>query len=163
MKLKLYFKEAQQKTVANIEELLILGYVDAEKDHYYGFAPTYFDAECTVQQCKSARRSFDDLLIICKTYFPRTTKKHLAKALYKLHTKDIYLSIFICGDIKKVVFSRVSNYQRFTKYFLRDVDSNRYDGMYDPNKKGNGNHSFNDIIKLIGLKHIKYENNNFIW
>lgn len=71
--------------------------------HQYKFVETYFDEECTNVQCKRARRSFEDLWKIAKTYFPETTEVILAKTLQILYKDGPILAIF-CSDIQKVVF-----------------------------------------------------------
>lgn len=87
----IYFKEAQGN---NITELLNSGFNNF-------FCETFSDKECTEQQCKIARRSFNDLLLICLTYFPKTTKEELA---YVLLNNISRLVCFYCPNIDKLVF-----------------------------------------------------------
>lgn len=75
--MKLYFK--QEKKAKNIEELIIYGF--SGYNTYRSFKKTYFDPELKKQQCHEASRSFEDLLSICRAYFPRTTKKTISKII----------------------------------------------------------------------------------
>jgi len=114
------------------QELLKWGFKDGS------FAITYYDPECRNEQCHSAWRSFGDLLLICRTYFPRTTEKGLAKTIFKLYDA-IGLSPSFCYGIKKVVFSANLDYKD-------DPIDEAMEGVKD--KKGEGTHSWNDIVKL---------------
>lgn len=163
---KRYFKAAQANKPANIGELILLGFgniyvapqfADPEKVNGYGFHKTYFDPECTKEECHCARRSFEDLLAICKTYFPRTTKKHLARLLYNLWlTKKLNIATSFCPDIGAVVFRLHYNNSKWATNFS-SID-NGYNTVSDPNKKGKGNYSMNDINKLAGLpRFLTYE------
>ena len=60
---------------------------------------TYSDEACTVKECRPARRSFEDLLRIAKTYFPDTDEKDLMSTL-----KELEMRFWFCGDIEKFVF-----------------------------------------------------------
>lgn len=99
------------------------------------FNTTYFDKECTKQQCHSARRSFYDLLDICKTYFPKTTEEELAHFL----VNEQNISCFYCRDIQKVVF-----------YFAMKslVNFNRCGDKYNVNYKGKDQICYVDIVKM---------------
>lgn len=64
------------------------------------FCPTFLNKECTIKECHTARRSFNDLLKICKCYIPETTEADLAK----LVTDDTKFFTRLCGNIDKWVF-----------------------------------------------------------
>lgn len=92
--------------------------------NYYS-KPTYRDEKCTILEFKQGRRSFEDLLIISRTYFPDTTEIELMKAL-----RDNNLKFYRCGYLKKIVFARICSYQIkrdcFTNYFGYVVISSTY-------------------------------------
>ena len=67
----------------------------------YRFYATYHDPENVEMQCHRARRSFDDLLEISRTYFPETTEKELVDILF---SPDMKMFIRFCPDIRKAVF-----------------------------------------------------------
>lgn len=68
---------------------------------YSLFKRTFSNAELTTEQCHIARRSFGDLLLIARTYFPETSEGELA---YLLLYKVNKMSCFICPNIDKIVF-----------------------------------------------------------
>ena len=126
--MEIYFKS--KRTFKDIEELLTYGY----SRYAECFKPTY--DERNQYQCHPARRSFGDLLNICRTYFPKTTEKQLAKTIFSLHT-SIKLRASYCNTIDKLVFLK---------------DSGSFDvGVPSgyKNHRGNGTISYNEFIKLL--------------
>ena len=104
------------------------------KEYRGGFPMSYSDAECTVLQCKKgAYRSFDELVMICQTYFPDCTPEDVAKTLNKLFPK-IKCSLYFCEDIRKVV---VSIHDRDNPTIYDSIDEHEWDengkGYYTPN------------------------------
>lgn len=79
----------------NVKELLDFGFGSSDR-----FCKTYYDRKCQEEQCDSARRSFGDLLEICQTYFPETTKEEVAFALLSVNE----ITSFHCTTIGKLVF-----------------------------------------------------------
>lgn len=67
------------------------------------FVPTYTDKECTILECRVARRSFEALLEISQTYYPKCSEKALARIIYKLNDLD-NLYAYPCGTVKNIVF-----------------------------------------------------------
>lgn len=67
------------------------------------FVETFYDKECTKLQCKIARRSFDDLLVISQTLYPKASPASVAKIIFKLHRNDGLRCIF-CQKTGKIVF-----------------------------------------------------------
>jgi len=120
---KIYFKNGDK--AKTIEELLRIGF----KGNY--FCETYEDKKLTIEQCLVARRSFSDLLIIAKTYFPSITEKEVAEALVNDYTS------YFCTDIKKVVFLNLYNQKGFAR------------GYAPPDREGVDGWSFNKIQDLI--------------
>ncbi len=104
------------------------------------FTITYKDKECGKQECHSARRSFDDLLTICRTYFPRTSKKALAKCLLQLWD-SMQLGSYYCTNIGKIVFRQ---------YPDNNITKGQHQRVYETevDLKQHSNYSLNDIIKL---------------
>ena len=123
--MKIYYRGG--KKAKNIVELIKNGYTS------HSFVQTYKDSACTEHQCHSAIRSFLDLYWMCKTYFPKTSKKEVAQAIFKVH-KEIGLYVSYCQDIRKIVFSKSG-----TNY----IELNYYS-----NQKGVGRYSFQDIKEL---------------
>lgn len=66
----------------------------------YKFVKTYLDATCTEQESMPARRSFDDLLLIARTYFPDVSETEVIKTLSSIDR----MRCFVCTDINKPVF-----------------------------------------------------------
>lgn len=107
---------------------------------------TYFDFEFKELQCKSGKkRSFDDLVLISKTYF-RVSDKAVAKVILKLLNKKNDLIFVLCDSVNKWVLNRnltksdkVKYCASYNKSYLKTDDC------------GKGNYSFDDIITLAGL------------
>ncbi len=88
---KIYFKNPNTE---NLNELLLSLY------EYNGYSsPTYHDEKFIEIQCQGHRRSFEDLLAIANTYFPKTTEKELLKSLI-----EIKMKFYFCNVIRKLVF-----------------------------------------------------------
>lgn len=137
--------------ILNIEDLLSYGFTN------YQFAPTFYDKECTLLQCRSANRSFEDLLEICKTYFPNTTEVDLAKTLFNLN-KKIRLHSLFCIDINKVVFYKgYDSADLLSNYYYEDFDINTedYEDVLDEEffTKGDSPYSMADICKLADINY----------
>lgn len=94
--MKIYLRNPD---TSSLENLIKEGF----SQHSYQFVETYFDEECLNVQCRTARRSFEDLWEIAKTYFPETTEVILAKTLQNLFNKS-FLLLSYCSDIRKAVF-----------------------------------------------------------
>lgn len=106
---------------------------------------TYYDPELTKQQCiRGKYRSFDDLVLISKTYF-RVSDKAVAKVLKKFLDNHNYVNFVLCDSAHKWVFyyGLGSNYIKYCANYNKS-----YEKTDDP---GVGIHSFDDIIKLMGL------------
>ena len=109
---------------------------------YQSFVETYNDKECKDIECGRARRSFEDLLEISRTYFPETTEIELAKTLQELGNKHNLIASF-CGDINKLVFWKWVFIKPYKNDLLHYVDDSKRD------TKGNSPYSANDIQELI--------------
>lgn len=136
---KIYFRlDSKPK---NIIDLLKDGYNGFNSTLLHEFKPTYKDEGLTKCECHAARRSFGDLLIICKTYFPKTQRKDLAKAIMKLN-KQIGLRASYCNTIDKLVFLKQNNRHIPIDYYMNGYRSLR----------GKGTVSFSEFVKLAKQK-----------
>ena len=106
---------------------------------------TYYDPELTKRQCiRGKYRSFDEIVLISKTYF-RVSDKAVAKVI-KIFLDDCkFASLVLCDSAHKWVFyyGLGSNYIKYCANYNKS-----YEKTDDP---GVGIHSFDDIIKLMGL------------
>ena len=106
---------------------------------------TYYDPELTKRQCiRGKYRSFDEIVLISKTYF-RVSDKAVAKVI-KIFLDDCKVaSLVLCDSAHKWVFyyGLGSNYIKYCANYNKS-----YEKTDDP---GVGIHSFDDIIKLMGL------------
>ena len=106
---------------------------------------TYYDPELTKRQCiRGAYRSFDEIVLISKTYF-RVSDKAVAKILKKFLDDYYHVNFVLCDSAHKWVF-----------YYGLGSDYIKYCANYNKSYKktddpGVGIHSFDDIIKLMGL------------
>lgn len=127
----IYFKGAD--TAHNIKELLENGFYKNTL-----FQATYKDPEYRILQCKVARRSFPDLLEICRTYFPKTTESDLARLL------SIDYNSFYCKDIGRLVFLNEKTYCKIAYSF-----DSRMSTLYDENFEDSQGNSYNKILQKI--------------
>ena len=71
---------------------------------FYTYKTTYYDEECLNVQCrKSTRRSFNDLIDLCQTYFPNISNDEVLESMLDADINNFYY----CEDIKKIVFHNV--------------------------------------------------------
>lgn len=107
---------------------------------------TYYNPELTKLQCISGKnRSFDDLVLISKTYF-KVSDKAVAKVLIKFINQYDNLVFVLCDSAKKWVLNRNLNKSEILKYCARYNKSD-----YNTDNSGIGDYSFDDIITLAGL------------
>ena len=115
---------------------------------------TYYDPELTKRQCiRGKYRSFDEIVLISKTYF-RVSDKAVAKILKKFSDDYYNVNFVLCDSAHKWVF-----------YYGLGSDYIKYCANYNKSYKktddpGVGIHSFDDIIKLMGLTKEDVEINN---
>jgi hypothetical protein len=67
---------------------------------------TFNDPECLCEEFRKAYRSFPDIYLICKTYFPEVTQEEVKKAIITLGHSYYEVGTLFCNDIKKWVFYR---------------------------------------------------------
>lgn len=111
--MSIYLRIPIGSEIHNIKELLYILYSN------HGYANfTYRDKGLTILQCYGLRRSFEDLLEICQTYFPSTTEEDLMKELLD----STYLKWSKCGDINKIVFYEFGFNEIDVESFKKYVD-----------------------------------------
>ncbi len=90
-----------------------------------GYAQTTFaDAELTQYECVGARRSFEDLLTITRTYYPETTEIELMGIL-----RELNIGYWYCPDVRKIVFFtngpckvQINSFDSLTKNGYETID-----------------------------------------
>lgn len=107
---------------------------------------TYFDPEFINIQCSSSRyRSFDDIVLISKTYF-KVSDKTVAKVIKRFLDEYNYAGLVLCDSIHKWVFHYGLNKSDYIKY------CNKYNNSHNKtDDSGKGIYSFENIINLMGL------------
>jgi hypothetical protein len=116
---KLYFRNG--KSASSLKELIDLLYREDNGIRQVTARTTYCDEKCEVAECYSARRSFEDLLAISRTYFPETTEVELMKVL-----KELDMSFWYCSDIKKLVFFYAPSHGAITSASLDNPTLDSY-------------------------------------
>jgi hypothetical protein len=108
---------------------------------------TYFDSQYTSLQCMSGKyRSFQDIVLISKTYF-KVSDKHVAKTIKRFLDENDKTVILLCDDADKWIF----------QYGLSRSNNVKYCGSYNKSYQKindigkNDIYSFMGIIKLMGL------------
>jgi len=107
---------------------------------------TYTDPEFTKLQCIANKyRSFDDLVLISKTYF-KVSSKVVAKTIRKF-LDNYNTNLVLCDSAHKWVFYYglndsydIKHCARYNKSYLKTDQTGN-----------NGKHSFENIINLMGL------------
>ena len=112
----------------------------------YTVNSTYLDPEFKKLQCVNCKnRSFDDIVLISKTYF-KVSDKVIAKTILKFLNKDNILSFVLCNSAKKWVLNYGLTKSESIKYCARYDNSH-----YKTEQFGVGDYSFDNIITLMGL------------
>ena len=145
--MKLYVKDIVRKP--NDTLYTFLRKVLRLDENYYKQSTTeatFLDPEFKNIQCiGNKNRSFDDLVLISKTYF-RVSDKAVAKAIIKILNQYDNLVFVLCDSAKKWVLNRNLNKSEILKY------CGRYDKSdYKTDEYGIGDYSFDNIITLAGL------------
>lgn len=145
--MKLYVFEKRPK---NLNSLLISFLAHTYRGGYFVARPTYFDKECTKIHCLSNRmRSFDDILAVAQTYFPKVTPKSL---MHRLLTLNIFrenryykCQLAYCGTMRKI---------RFLPY--RDLSINNI------NARGESTNTWKELLAMLNLKPNPHDINRYI-
>lgn len=144
------------------EFLLQLWIVPAPYYYNRKFIQTYSNEKCTKIQCEFGRmRSFDDILEIVRTYFPKTSAEQLFHELLImedwvsypeghvytpndkiLEGKRICPSLTNCSTMRKIRFTRIYDVSNTGPNVNLDAFCNKYDSVY----------SWEDLFESIGFK-----------
>ena len=147
-KSKIYFTQGTEvKNVDDIlNKLLISSNQASNKATFYKYNNVYY------QQCSAGKyRSFDDILLICKTYFPSVKVETVFKKLLLLNnTKSSVLNDSLkqrfgyCGDIRRIRY--IGNYSTSLQYF--------YSGTI-ARSQGESKYSWEDSFKMININNVE--------
>ena len=147
-KSKIYFKQGTEvKNVDDIlNKLLISSSQTSNKSTFYKYNNVYYN------QCTAGKyRSFDDILLICKTYFPSVKVETVFKKLLLLNnTKSSVLNDSLkqrfayCGDINRIRY--IGNYSTSLQNFYSDATTRA---------KGNSKYSWKNLFKMININNIE--------
>lgn len=147
-KSKIYFKQGTEvKNVDDIlNKLLISISQSSNKSTFYKDNNVYYN------QCTAGKfRSFDDILLICKTYFPSVKVETVFKKLLLLNnTKSSVLNDKLnqrfgyCGDIRRIRY--IGNYSLSLQYFYGDAITR---------PQGESKYSWKDLFKMIDINNVE--------
>ena len=147
-KSKIYFEQGTEvKNVDDIlNKLLISSNQASNKPTFYKYNNVYYN-QCSVGKY----RSFDDILLICKTYFPSVKVETVFKKLLLLNnTKSSVLNDSLrqkfayCGDINRIRY--VGNYSTSLEYFYSDATRCR---------QGKSKYSWKYLFKMININNVE--------
>lgn len=147
-KSKIYFTQGTE--VKNIDDilnkLLISSSQSSNKPTFYKYNNVYYN-QCSVGKY----RSFDDILLICKTYFPSVKVETVFKKLLLLNnTKSSVLNDSLkqkfayCGDIRRIRY--IANYSTSLEYFYSDATRC---------KQGESKYSWKELFKMININNVE--------
>ena len=147
-KSKIYFE--QDTEVKNVDDilnkLLISNNQSSNKQTFYKYNNVYY------KQCSVGKfRSFDDILLICKTYFPSVKVETVFEKLLLLNnTKSSVLNNTLnqrfkyCGDIRRIRY--ISNYSNLLENFYKDATTCL---------QGESKYSWKDLFKMININNVE--------
>ena len=138
METKIYLKLKNKPRSVNtlIKSLYNIKY----DNNTYKSNTTYSDDACTIVQCSRKRnRSFEEIYILCKTYFPKIKEKDVVEALLSHKVKNKHgihrCTIIYCPTILKPVVYYSSYY---TRYMI-------------PKTKGMAAKSWRQLLRKVGI------------
>ena len=147
-KSKIYFEQGTEvKNVDDIlNKLLISSNQASNKATFYKYNNVYY------KQCSAYKfRSFDDILLICKTYFPSVKVETVFKKLLLLNnTKSSVLNDELnqqfgyCGDIRRIRY--IGNYSVSLQYFYKNATTRN---------QGESKYSWKDLFKMININNVE--------
>ena len=145
---KIYFKDVEVKNVDDILNKLLINSNNqsSNKPTFYKYDNVYY------QQCSEGRyRSFDDILLICKTYFPSVKVETVFEKLLLLNnTKNSILDNKLnqrfgyCGDIRRIRY--IAKYSNSLENFYKDATSR---------SQGESKYSWKDLFKMININNVE--------
>lgn len=116
---------------------------------------TYLDPKFKELQCSAGKfRSFDEIVLISKTYF-KVSDKAVAKVLKKISDNHNSVNFVLCDSAHKWVFysGLSSDYVKYCANYKGGYEKTNETGKY-------GKYSFDDIITLMGLTKEEVKINN---
>ena len=147
-KSKIYFTQGTEvKNVDDIlRKLLISNNQASNKPTFYKYNNVYY------QQCSAGKyRSFDDILLICKTYFPSVKVETVFKKLLLLNnTKSSVLNDELnqrfgyCGDIRRIRY--IGNCSTSLEYLYKVAIARI---------QGESKYSWEDLFKMININNVE--------
>ena len=149
-KSKIYFEQGiEVKNVDDILNKLLISnssLQNSNKPTFYKYNNVYY------KQCSAGKfRSFDDILLICKTYFPSVKVETVFKKLLLLNnTKSSVLNDSLkqrfgyCGDIRRIRY--ISNYSNLLENFYGDAITRN---------QGESKYSWKDLFKMININNVE--------
>jgi len=109
------------------------------------FNATYYDPEFKTLQQLSSKRSFEEIVLISKTYF-KISDKSVAKVIIRILNEYNNLSLVLCDTAKKWVVN-----EGLTKHENSKYCANYNNGFSKRDEEGHGKYTYNDILVLAGL------------
>jgi hypothetical protein len=120
---------------------------------------TYPTKNCSRSQCSNnSLRSFDDIFLLVKTYYPNCDEKKLIKELilfnYKINkTTSLIGDFYHCATMKRIRYTVTNHYERYNDskgyMYTSGVYSEKYESKY----------SWKELFEMVGIKSIKdFEN-----
>lgn len=145
------------------EFLLQLFKIDPQLPYQIKFVETFLDKECKGQQTGYGRlRSFDDVLEIVQTYFPKCSVEQLFHEILVLElycksenlnfarqkNRRLLLQLANCSTIRRIrIYYCIPSYNSLTEQIQLYSGSNLICDKYD------SKYSWIDLIEAIGIKY----------
>lgn len=108
------------------------------KHNSNGGKATYENKECTIIQTTEGRlRSFDDVYIVARTYFPDITIREVALILFKFRPRGFFPQLYHCSTMARIRIVYVPHFQI--------LNTEQFNSKY----------SWEDILKIAGIKNKK--------
>lgn len=133
-------KSHEDKSIKSCKQL-IKKYYDLDSPE------TFYIVNNQIQCAYGKARSFQDLVSICKSRFPRTSLHTISKSLIRLCMED-KLKCLYCTDIHKITFHTFERWYSF----IVNKKLNSFVNDYLLRYTVKGNPSFNQILEYSGIK-----------
>lgn len=113
---------------------------------------TYIDQNCKNFQCsKNRMRSFDDLLMLIKTYYPSYNAKKLMRLLLTIDYgyKEKFMPYFgSCAEMQRI------RYVPYAKFYVNNNNIISYDAVIQ-NKQYGSKYSWKDLFTMLNIHNNK--------
>jgi hypothetical protein len=159
---KLYIKELIGKTkprsVSRFLDIFFIAAPELRSTYRLRTSATYSDSKCTLLHCTEGRmRSYDDLYLLVKTYYPKIAHKRLIRILLtKIYSYEILVDV--SKGIKVPYYTPASLYNCSTMRRIRLTYSgarNTAEGTIPiwggPMDKYDSKYSWEDLFKLANI------------